>query len=100
MKKAKNPPLDRMLEKVERYAKSVREPYVTEEARVRRDPFRVLISCVLSLRTKDDATAAARLWVRSAVDEFKGADGGLDLVGSGDRVQNLLADLRASGPRE
>ncbi len=35
-----------------------REPHVTQEAR-KRDPFRVLISCVISLRTKDDVTAKA-----------------------------------------
>lgn len=35
-----------------------REPAVTQEAR-RRDPFRVLISCLISLRTKDDVTAAS-----------------------------------------
>ena len=35
-----------------------RVPYVTQEAKTR-DPFRVLISCIISLRTKDDVTAAA-----------------------------------------
>ncbi len=35
-----------------------REPHVTQEAK-RRDPFRVLISCIISLRTKDDVTAAS-----------------------------------------
>ncbi|HUT24858.1 MAG TPA: endonuclease III [Sumerlaeia bacterium] len=34
-------------------------PIVTEIARRKRDPFRVLIGTVLSLRTKDDCTAAA-----------------------------------------
>jgi endonuclease-3 len=34
-------------------------PHVTEIAHKRRDPFRVLISTVLSLRTKDATTAAA-----------------------------------------
>ncbi len=34
-------------------------PIVTEMAEKRRDPFRVLISTVLSLRTKDDCTAEA-----------------------------------------
>lgn len=43
-----------------------REPAVTRVAR-RRDPFRVLISCVLSLRTKDEVThdAASRLFARA-----------------------------------
>jgi endonuclease-3 len=34
-------------------------PYVTEIARERRDPFRVLISTMLSLRTKDSVSAGA-----------------------------------------
>ncbi len=40
-----------------------KEPAVTEVARVRRDPFSVLVSCLLSLRTKDRETrkAAERL---------------------------------------
>ncbi|MFH1738000.1 MAG: endonuclease III [bacterium] len=44
-----------------------REPAVTRIAR-RRDPFKVLISCVLSLRTKDDVTHAAssRLFARAS----------------------------------
>jgi len=31
-------------------------PYVTEVAARGKDPFKVLISCILSLRTKDDVT--------------------------------------------
>jgi endonuclease-3 len=34
-------------------------PWVSREARVRRDPFRVLVSTIISLRTKDDVTEAA-----------------------------------------
>jgi endonuclease-3 len=43
-----------------------REPAVTRVAR-RRDPFKVLISCLLSLRTKDEVTheAASRLFARA-----------------------------------
>jgi len=52
-------PLDRMIRRVERYVRRWQEPYVTGESRARRDPFRVLISCMLSLRTKDETTAAA-----------------------------------------
>jgi endonuclease-3 len=43
-------------------AESVRDqelPSVSEIARRRRDPFRVLVSTVISLRTKDEVTAAA-----------------------------------------
>ncbi len=42
-------------------------PSVTKVARERRDPFLVLIGCILSLRTKDEVTdgAAARLFRRA-----------------------------------
>jgi endonuclease-3 len=59
MNAKKKLPLDRMIRRVEKFIRERHEPYVTEEARARRDPFRVLISCLLSLRTKDDVTAAA-----------------------------------------
>ena len=36
-------------------------PFVSEWARVVRDPFTTLVSCLLSLRTKDDVTAKASL---------------------------------------
>lgn len=36
-------------------------PIVTEVANKKKDPFRVLISCVLSLRTKDDTTRGAAM---------------------------------------
>ena len=59
MEKPSPHPIARMIRRVKSYAECCREPYVTEESRTRRDPFRVLISCVLSLRTKDETTAAA-----------------------------------------
>ncbi|MDP2688773.1 MAG: endonuclease III [Deltaproteobacteria bacterium] len=34
-------------------------PYVTEVAARRKDPFKVLVSCILSLRTKDETTREA-----------------------------------------
>ncbi|RJO68112.1 MAG: endonuclease III [Myxococcales bacterium] len=37
----------------------LRQPIVTEQAQKRRDPFRVLISTMISLRTKDEVTAEA-----------------------------------------
>jgi endonuclease-3 len=46
--------LDRVAARVARW----REPAVTRVAR-RRDPYRVLVSCLLSLRTKDDVTDEA-----------------------------------------
>ena len=39
--------------------KQFREPIVTQIAKKRKDPFRILISTVLSLRTKDDTTSKA-----------------------------------------
>lgn len=42
-----------------REAEKLRLPIVTEQSRKRRDPFRVLVSTMISLRTKDDVTAAA-----------------------------------------
>lgn len=48
-----------------------REPAVTVVAR-KRDPFRVLISCLLSLRTKDDVTAAASSRLFSIADTAAG----------------------------
>jgi len=59
MKKPANLPLDRMIRRVEQFVRRKREPYVSEEADRRSDPFRVLVSCILSLRTKDEVTAAA-----------------------------------------
>lgn len=49
-----------------RMVPTFREPAVTQVAR-KRDPFQVLISCVISLRTKDEVTAEAsrRLFVRA-----------------------------------
>ncbi len=55
-------------------------PAVTLEAETSRDPFRVLISTVLSLRTKDETTAGAsgRL--------FALADSPKDMLGLGEKV--------------
>lgn len=48
-------------------AESLDTPWVDEDARGNRDPFRVLISCIISLRTKDNVTAMAskRLFARA-----------------------------------
>lgn len=45
-------------------ARKWREPTVTEFARIKADPFKVLVSTILSLRTKDAVTEAAtkKLW--------------------------------------
>lgn len=66
-------------------ARSWRVPVVTEMARTRRDPFRVLIACVLSSRTKDEVTgeAAQRL--------FAAADGPESLEALGQqRIAKLI----------
>ncbi|MDA0838318.1 MAG: endonuclease III [Planctomycetota bacterium] len=46
------------LRRVRKEAKNFKTPAVTELAK-RRDPFRVLISCIISLRTRDEVTFAA-----------------------------------------
>ena len=43
---------------IKKQVKSFKVPWVTEESKSK-DPFRVLISCILSLRTKDKTTAVA-----------------------------------------
>ena len=43
---------------VEGEVRKFREPAVTQVAR-RRDPYQVLVSCIISLRTRDETTAAA-----------------------------------------
>ncbi|MBI5492787.1 MAG: endonuclease III [Deltaproteobacteria bacterium] len=44
---------------LKREYKRFRTPYVTEVAGRRKDPFKVLISCIISLRTKDSTTRAS-----------------------------------------
>lgn len=50
--------IDEIVRRLKRRVRRWKEPIVTRVAR-RRDPFRVLISTLLSLRTKDETTAAA-----------------------------------------
>lgn len=52
-------PIDAVAKILKEEVRHWREPIVTRLARTRRDPFRVLISTILSLRTKDDCTAEA-----------------------------------------
>jgi len=54
-----NEGIDLLIHKLEASAESAVIPIVTQLAETRRDPFMVLISTVLSLRTKDEVTAAA-----------------------------------------
>ncbi|MCE5269872.1 endonuclease III [bacterium] len=51
--------IDAVVARLEAMAAQWKTPIVTEMAEARRDPFRVLIATVLSLRTKDETTALA-----------------------------------------
>ena len=53
------PSFGAIIRKIRKAVAPFRAPAVTTEARENRDPFRVLISCLISLRTKDEVTAAA-----------------------------------------
>ncbi len=57
--KKKRPPVARVLAAMQRAVTGGKLPSVSEIARRDRDPFRILISTLLSLRTKDDVTDAA-----------------------------------------
>lgn len=52
-------PIARVMAALEEAVAAFKLPIVTQYARERTDPFRVLISTILSLRTKDATTAAA-----------------------------------------
>jgi endonuclease-3 len=51
--------VDQAMRTVRKEVRKWRDPSVTQVAKKTRDPFRVLISCLLSLRTKDEVTAEA-----------------------------------------
>ncbi|HJN02277.1 MAG: endonuclease III [Nitrospinota bacterium] len=55
----KNEDINRIIKILKKSIKQWKVPIVTQVAEDGRDPFKVLISCILSLRTKDDTTAAA-----------------------------------------
>ncbi len=52
-------PYVRILTLIEGYLKSKEVPYVTKISYRHRDPFKILVSCILSLRTKDRVTEEA-----------------------------------------
>ncbi len=60
--------MERVLERIREEYVRWKEPVVTAMARRRRDPFRVLISCILSLRTKDEVTKEASKRLFSVAD--------------------------------
>ncbi|MEK6861696.1 MAG: endonuclease III [Nanoarchaeota archaeon] len=51
--------ISKVIELVKKAVEKFENPIVTEVADLTRDPFKVLISCILSLRTKDQVTAKA-----------------------------------------
>ena len=57
-------PIGRVLAAIQKASAHLEPPSVTQVANERRDPFRVLVATILSLRTKDETTeaAAARLF--------------------------------------
>lgn len=61
------PDFKKTLAKIRRAIRPFQTPAVTQIAEKSRDPFRVLISCLISLRTKDEVTDAAskRLFARA-----------------------------------
>lgn len=61
-------PFGSTIQKIRRAIAPFKTPAVTEVAQRGRDPFRVLVSCLISLRTKDEVTDAAskRLFARAA----------------------------------
>ncbi len=52
--------LPKVISILKKEVKRFKTPYVTEvAAEIHKDPFKVLVSCILSLRTKDDTTRSA-----------------------------------------
>jgi len=64
-------PIGKVLARIRRFVARKRAPICTEIAETARDPFKILISCILSLRTKDKTTAGAaeRLFARGSTPE-------------------------------
>lgn len=54
-----NRAIARIMPVLEQASLAWRMPWVEEDVNRKRDPFRVLVACILSLRTKDETTAAA-----------------------------------------
>ncbi|MFX0050820.1 MAG: endonuclease III domain-containing protein [Candidatus Hodarchaeota archaeon] len=59
--------IDLILTKLSRATKELNDPIVTQISKVKRDPFRILITTILSLRTKDEMThkASHQLFMRA-----------------------------------
>ncbi len=54
-----NEQLKKVVPILKKEIRKFKTPYVTEVSDATGDPFKVLVSCILSLRTKDETTAAA-----------------------------------------
>ncbi len=67
----RNEDIQRVMEILKEEASRFKTPHVTEVSERTRDPFRVLVSCILSLRTKDETTSAAsrRLFGKASTPE-------------------------------
>ena len=61
MRKSKDIKIDKIISILKKEVKNLKQPSVTEIALDFKNPFHVLISCILSLRTKDDTTRAASM---------------------------------------
>ncbi|MFX0185890.1 MAG: endonuclease III domain-containing protein [Candidatus Hodarchaeota archaeon] len=63
--------IDEILTKLSQATKELNDPIVTQISRVKRDPFRILIATILSLRTKDEMThkASQHLFIRADTPE-------------------------------
>jgi len=55
-----NKTISEVLSRIREEYPKYRMPIVTELVQIKRDPYKVLISCLLSLRTKDEVTAKAQ----------------------------------------
>jgi endonuclease-3 len=60
-------PIEEIVDTLQEFLKGARMPSVSEVAQRRRDPFHILVSTMISLRTKDEVTssASARLLARA-----------------------------------
>jgi len=59
MREMKN--IDKIIKLLKKESKKWKYPFVSDWARIVKDPFTTLISCILSLRTKDEVTAQASI---------------------------------------
>ncbi len=71
MKNTNSIPFDEIVSTIRRTVRPFKDTALTEVAESTRDPFRVLISCIISLRTKDEVTAeaSARLFAQADTPE-------------------------------